>query len=116
MSVPNFSSVFRETYGIPPMEYLARIRLQNAADLLQNTDKKIIDIAEECGFFSISNFIKAFNNGMGMSPSRYRKECGGPDKADKPRRRLSPMRRFQTAWRIQREPFDLSIQNWRKTK
>lgn len=84
MSVPNFSSVFRETYGIPPMEYLARIRLQNAADLLQNTDKKIIDIAEECGFFSISNFIKAFNNGMGMSPSRYRKECGGPDKADKP--------------------------------
>lgn len=77
MSVPNFSSVFRETYGIPPMEYLARIRLQNAADLLQNTDKKIIDIAEECGFFSISNFIKAFNNGMGMSPSRYRKECAG---------------------------------------
>lgn len=84
MSVPNFSSVFRETYGIPPMEYLARIRLQNAADLLQNTDKKIIDIAEECGFFSISNFIKAFNNGMGMSPSRYRKECGEPDRADKP--------------------------------
>lgn len=65
-------------------EYLARIRLQNAADLLQNTDKKIIDIAEECGFFSISNFIKAFNNGMGMSPSRYRKECGEPDRADKP--------------------------------
>lgn len=76
MSVPNFSSVFRRTYGLSPMEYLNRLRLQNAVDLLQNTDKKIIDIAEECGFFSISNFIKAFNNNVGMSPSRYRKECG----------------------------------------
>jgi AraC-like DNA-binding protein len=76
MSVPNFSSVFRETMGVPPMEYLTRIRLQNAADLLQNTDKKIIDVAEECGFFSISNFIKAFHNGMNMSPSQYRKERG----------------------------------------
>jgi AraC family transcriptional regulator len=76
MSVPNFSSVFRETMGVSPMEYLTRIRLQNAADLLQNSDKKIIDIAEECGFFSISNFIKAFHNGMNMSPSQYRKERG----------------------------------------
>lgn len=76
MSIPNFSSVFRETIGIPPMEYLTHLRLQNAANLLQNTDKKIIDIAEECGFFSISNFIKAFRNGMEMPPSQYRKECG----------------------------------------
>ena len=81
MSVPNFSSVFRETYGMPPMEYLTRLRLQNAIDLLQNTDKKIIDIAEECGFFSISNFIKAFHNSMGMSPSRYRKESGKTEKS-----------------------------------
>ncbi|HIW73029.1 MAG TPA: AraC family transcriptional regulator [Firmicutes bacterium] len=79
MSVPNFSSVFRRTYGLSPMEYLNRLRLQNATDLLQNTDKKIIDIAEECGFFSISNFIKAFNHSMGMSPSRYRKVCGAAE-------------------------------------
>jgi len=76
MSVPNFSSVFRRTYGLSPMEYLNQLRLHNAIDLLQNTDKKIIDIAEECGYFSISNFIKAFNHSMGMSPSRYRKGCG----------------------------------------
>lgn len=76
MSVPNFCSVFRETMGVSPMEYITQIRLQNAADLLRNTDKKIIDVAVECGFFSISNFIKAFHNGMNMSPSQYRKVRG----------------------------------------
>lgn len=81
MSVPNFSSVFRETMGIPPMEYLNRLRLHNAVDLLQNTDKKITNIAEECGFFSISNFIKAFHNSVGISPSQYRKESGAANKS-----------------------------------
>lgn len=73
MSVSNFSAVFRRTYGIPPMEYLLRMRIRHAAYLLQHTDDKVIMIAEECGFFSNSNFIKAFTHTMGKTPSEYRK-------------------------------------------
>ena len=45
MSVPNFSAVFRKTMSMPPVEYLIRIRIQNAAYQIKNTDKKIIDVA-----------------------------------------------------------------------
>lgn len=73
MSVSNFSAVFRRAYGVSPMEYLLRFRLRHAAYLLQHTDEKIITVAEECGFFSNSNFIKAFTRMTGQTPSEYRK-------------------------------------------
>lgn len=72
MSVPNFSAVFRKTMSMPPVEYLIRIRIQNAAYQIKNTDKKIIDVAQDCGFTSISNFIKAFHRYYGVSPMQYR--------------------------------------------
>ena len=72
MSIPNFSTIFRQTFGVSPIEYLGRFRMQVAAELLLNTDKKIIDVASESGFFSNSNFIKVFHKSMGMSPSQYR--------------------------------------------
>lgn len=75
MSVSNFSSVFRRAMGQPPMDYLFRLRLRRSAYLLCHTDKKIIDIAEDCGFFSISNFIKSFHNSVGMTPSEYRRRA-----------------------------------------
>lgn len=74
MSVSNFSAVFRRTFEMAPMEYLLQLRLRRAAYLLQHTDEKIIMIAEECGFFSNSNFIKAFSRMTGKTPSEFRKE------------------------------------------
>lgn len=80
MSVPNFSAVFRKTMGVPPIEFLIRLRVQNAAYQILNTDKKIIDIAEDCGFTSISNFIKAFRKYYGASPVQYRLSGSGTAK------------------------------------
>lgn len=77
MSVPNFSAVFRKTMGMPPVEFLIRLRIQNASFQLVNTDKKIIDIAQDCGFTSISNFIKAFRRQYGISPVQFRTRDAG---------------------------------------
>ena len=75
MSVSNFSAVFRRTFGMAPLDYLLQLRLRHAAYLLQHTEEKIITIAEECGFFSNSNFIKAFTRMAGQTPSEYRKSA-----------------------------------------
>ena len=72
MSVPNFSIVFREAYGVPPMEYVIRVRLENAAKQLVETDNKVLTVAENCGFTSMSNFVRLFQNLYGMAPSKYR--------------------------------------------
>lgn len=79
MSVPNFSAVFRKTMGMPPVEFVIRLRVHAASAQLKNTDKKIIDIAEDCGFSSISNFIKAFRRYYGISPLQYRTDRTSKD-------------------------------------
>ena len=48
-------------------------KLQHAANLLLNSDMKIIDIAERCGIETVSYFTKTFKKEYGMSPSTYKK-------------------------------------------
>ena len=49
------------------------LRLQNAADMLLNTDKTIEDIADECGFVSPNFFIASFYHRYRVTPADYRK-------------------------------------------
>lgn len=55
------------------VEYLSQIRLNKACELLQNTDKQIIDIAFEVGYTNLSNFNRQFKNRFLKSPKHYRK-------------------------------------------
>ena len=48
-------------------------RLIKARDLIITTDKKIKEIAEECGFKSQSYFISAFGYCFGKTPTQMRK-------------------------------------------
>ena len=51
---------------------MTRKRLALAEDLLQNTNMKIQDIAVKTGYSSPRSFIRAFRNGLGVSPTDYR--------------------------------------------
>lgn len=73
MSVSNFSSVFKKTYGATPIEYIIRIRVAKASELLISTDMKIINIALDCGFNSISHFIDCFKKYTGRTPNDFRR-------------------------------------------
>ncbi len=74
---------FKAAYGITPYAYLIDLRIQLAADLLRNTDKKILEIAEYLCFSSEFHFSNCFKQKMGLSPRFYRKEYrkGGYDTA-----------------------------------
>jgi AraC-like DNA-binding protein len=46
-----------------------------AKQLITNDKAKIIDIAMETGFPSLSNFYRIFEAMVGMTPSAYRRHC-----------------------------------------
>lgn len=70
---------FRSTIGTTPIQYLRQLRVQKAAELLADSDRKVSDIGEQCGFREMSYFTKTFRELKGCPPSRYRekKRAGG---------------------------------------
>jgi AraC family transcriptional regulator len=69
----HFSRVFSAYAGEGPMESLARVRVERAAELLASTGEKIADIAFACGFGSLSAFNATFKARVGATPGEYRK-------------------------------------------
>ena len=61
--------------GVTVTEYINSLRLEHAAKLLQTTDKKIVDIALESGFESVSYFNKIFKQKFLVTPHTYRNKC-----------------------------------------
>ncbi len=72
MSTSNFSLIFKESVGSTPIEYLNKIRIVKASQLLLQTNDKIIDIAYNCGFLSLPHFINTFKRYTGKLPKEFR--------------------------------------------
>ncbi|MCX7805612.1 MAG: AraC family transcriptional regulator [Planctomycetota bacterium] len=72
LSPTQFHQVFRKATGFSPMKFLERIRLRYAQQLLIATDRKLADIAMECGYSDPYVFSKSFKKVCGHSPSEYR--------------------------------------------
>ncbi len=64
---------FRHQYQCTCMEYLLRYRLKISQELLSNTNMKISEIAENCGFNYDTYFEKQFKKKLGITPAAYRK-------------------------------------------
>lgn len=73
--------IFKNAMKITIIEYLNHIRIKNACQLLDFSDKDIGQISELCGFNSMAYFSNVFKKITGQSPSDYRrssqKERGG---------------------------------------
>jgi len=66
------SSFFRKKIGITIVEYIAKVRLDEAGKQLIHSNKKIIEIAYACGFGTISHFNHLFQKEYSLSPKAYR--------------------------------------------
>jgi AraC-like DNA-binding protein/ligand-binding sensor protein len=76
LSPAYFSSVFKEELGESFSEYLNRLRVELAAELLTSSDMSLAEVAGSCGFDDQSWFTKVFKLHTGMSPGKYRKAGG----------------------------------------
>lgn len=73
-STRHFCKVFKEATGMTFTDYLARVRVEKAKNLLQNPHLRVSEIAFETGFDSISQFNRSFKRVTGLAPTQFRCE------------------------------------------
>jgi AraC family transcriptional regulator len=69
----HFNRVFRTVTGVPPLRFLAALRLQAAKELLLMTSHSVTAICFEVGFNSLGTFTAHFSQYVGTSPGRFRR-------------------------------------------
>ena len=65
--------LFKRECNVSPQKYLLNFRLRVAVNKLENTQKSIMEIAEECGFNNVSLFCHQFKKVYSDTPLNYRK-------------------------------------------
>lgn len=71
-SLASFKRDFRKTFNATPRQWINKKRLEHAYSLLSNTNERINEIADSCGFESSSYFIKLFKEHYGFTPKSLR--------------------------------------------
>ncbi|WP_205783223.1 helix-turn-helix transcriptional regulator [Flagellimonas allohymeniacidonis] len=71
-SLSSFKREFAKHYIDTPARYIRKKRLEKAAKLLKGTEKRISDIAYDCGFADLAHFSRIFHKKYNSSPSQYR--------------------------------------------
>ncbi|UUZ95489.1 response regulator [Paenibacillus sp. P25] len=75
MSKNYFSELFKKDTGQNFIDYLIRLRLKRACELLRTTTLKVYEVAEMSGFNDVKYFGKVFKKVMRMSPAEYREKA-----------------------------------------
>ena len=71
-SVRGLERAFDRDYGLSPRQYLRRLRMQTACQLLVSTRSPLAQVADRCGFADQSHFNRDFKRMTGMTPRAYR--------------------------------------------
>lgn len=72
-----FKRRFRNATGMPPMEYVQTVRLEEAKHMLETTEEPVEAIAQDVGYGDSSFFSRLFRRNVGLTPAQYRKRFGG---------------------------------------
>ena len=75
LSVDQLRRLFYQRTGVNPKLYLDRLKLNQAAAMLVNTERNISEIAEYFGYMDQYHFSRRFKAVMGMPPVRYRESA-----------------------------------------
>lgn len=73
VSQEHLTRLFKKETGQTPLQYLTRLRMENALFLLLNTSDSVASIARACGFENGNYFARVFRRYLNCSPEDYRK-------------------------------------------
>ncbi|MBR0971301.1 MULTISPECIES: helix-turn-helix transcriptional regulator [Bradyrhizobium] len=69
----HFCRAFKESTGLSPLAWLRQHRLEQAMNMLRNTDASVVAVAVELGYASQTAFAAAFKRSTGETPSDWRR-------------------------------------------
>jgi YesN/AraC family two-component response regulator len=69
---------FKAVFGCTPMEFLERVRMEQAARLIKGGELSIKEVARKVGYLDANNFSTAFKRFHGSSPQSHRRSADSP--------------------------------------
>jgi transcriptional regulator GlxA family with amidase domain len=72
----SFKRRFQQATGMPPLEYVHTLRLEEAKQMLESGDAPIEEIANEVGYEDAGFFSRLFRRSVNLTPAQYRKRFG----------------------------------------
>lgn len=70
----DFIRQFKKTYGVTPYNYLKKVRLRKADELLKSSNVSVRDVCFKVGYSSISSFSALFKKEFGAPPLKFQKD------------------------------------------
>ncbi|MDF2924207.1 MAG: AraC family transcriptional regulator [Paenibacillaceae bacterium] len=67
-----FIRLFRQTTGLTTIQFITKIRMEKAVELLRHSNLTLTDIARLTGFTSVNYFNRTFHQWVGVTPGRFR--------------------------------------------
>jgi AraC family transcriptional regulator len=74
LSTAHFSEMFRKSTGETPHQFVLRLRVERAKEMLRSAESRVLDVAIACGFKTQQHFARVFRHVCGLSPKEYRWE------------------------------------------
>jgi AraC-like DNA-binding protein len=91
----HLSRIFYELVGMSFSDKRAEIRLARARELLANSKSKVVEVAFESGYKSLSLFNQMFTRRFGVSPGKWRQK-NGLNRITETRRNAGPILNFKS--------------------
>ncbi len=71
----DFFRLFKEQFGLSPLEYINHERIKMAKKLLSETNYSIKEISFQCGFTDVNYFVRLFKKKEGITPGFYKQSA-----------------------------------------
>jgi two-component system response regulator YesN len=75
MSESYFSHIFKKETGVNVVDYVNRIKMEKAMEILEDYNVKVADVAEQLGIDNANYFSVLFKKVAGITPHEYREKC-----------------------------------------
>lgn len=79
LTPPHLCRLFKTEMGLPPLQYLKQLRMEEAKSLLESTFLSVKEVMLKVGFRDESHFVRDFKAFFGLTPTKFREQFQSSD-------------------------------------